>query len=221
MQNGSMTALSPHLLSSIGKKAMMALSGAGLALFLMVHLIGNATVFLGRDAFLAYAATLHSLGAFIPLAEIVLLALLLLHVSLGATLFLENRQTRPTRYRLTKEAGDRTFGARTMPYTGLIILFFLMAHCLAFRFNGPGLTSADLVRHNFHQSGPAIFTIISVAALTLHGSHGMWSMFQSLGLNHPRYDAFLRRGAWLLSLAGGLLFMLIPALTYFSQDFLL
>lgn len=214
-----MNALYPHLLSSIGKKAMMALSGAGLGLFLMVHLIGTATVLLGGDAFLAYAANLHSRGAFLPLAESVLLAILLLHISLGAILFFDNLQARPTRYRLKQEAGSSTFAPRTMPYTGLIILGFLIVHCLTFRFNGHDLTSVELLQRAFHAPGPTLFTVISLAALVLHGSHGFWSLCQSLGLNHPRYDSFIRRGAWLLCLAGGLLFMLIPALTFLVPGF--
>ncbi len=216
-----MNALYPHILSSIGKKALMALSGAGLGLFLLVHLLGNATVFLGRDAFLAHAASLRSLGALVPVLESVLLAIFLLHISLGMTLYLDNLKARPTPYLIKKAAGGSTFGSRTMPYTGLIILIFLVVHCVSFRFSGPDLTSADLVRRNFHGPGPALFTIVSLLALILHGSHGFWGLFQSLGINHPRYDPLIRRGAWLVSLAGGVLFMLIPALTFFVHDFLL
>ncbi len=216
-----MNPLLTYTFSSIGKKALMAVSGALLGLFLFIHLLGNATVFLGREAVIAYALHLHSLGALIPVAESLLLAVLLLHAGLGLTLSVQDLKARPVRYLLKKEAGGSTFASRTMPYTGLVILLFLAVHVATFRQPAEAGASVDLLRRTLQAPGSVLFYLVSLLAVSLHASHGFWSLFQSLGLDHPRYDLLLRRGAVLVSVVGGAILMLIPLRIFFSHDFLL
>ena len=221
LSDTTMNVLLVYTFSSIGKKVLMAVSGAGLGLFLLIHLLGNATVFLGREAFVAYASHLHSLGALIPVAEFIFAIILLLHLTLGLILYIENLKVRPVRYHLSQEAGGRTLGSKTMPYTGLVVLAFLVVHLLSFRQPTQGAAGADLLRGTLRQPGMVLIYLFSFLALGLHTSHGFWSLFQSLGFNHPRYDRFLRRGAVLVSVVGGGVLMLIPLLAFFVDDFLL
>lgn len=209
------------ILSSLAKKTLMALSGGGLSLFLLVHLVGMLHLLEGRASFLDHAARLHSLGPLLLLLEWGLAALILLHVGVGLSLFRDSLVARPTPYQVNKRRGASSWGSRTMPYSGLVILLFLALHLVAFRAGGPETTMADLLRRLLSRPGPALFTIVAMLALILHVSHGLWSLFQTLGLNAPRYDPLLRRGAVLLALFGGGIFILIPLLALFSNDFLL
>ncbi len=199
----------------------MAVSGILLSLFLLVHALGNSTTFFGRDAFNLYADTLHSLGIFVPVFEVLLLAVFLLHIFIGVTLFLQNLQARPTRYRVSKSSGGRTPGSRTMPYTGVFILIFICIHLWNFHFIEHTQTIADIVSNVLSKPLFAIFYIVSMIALGLHISHGFWSFFQSLGINHPRYDYVLRVGAILLTVILCSVFILIPISAMLCDSFLL
>jgi len=208
-----------HLLaSSIGKKIVMAASGATLVLFLLAHLAGNSSLFFGRDTFNTYADHLHGLGFILHLFEAGLLIVFLLHITCGLLLFTENLRARPVRYALTKSNGGRTIGSRTMPYTGLIVLIFLFVHINNFK-TGATVSPSSAVRAVLSQPGYAVFYWIAILSLALHVSHGCWSMFQTLGLNHISYDRLLRTGALTFSIAVGLIFFLIPALALFLEGF--
>lgn len=183
--------------SSVGKKYVMALTGLLLGGFLLVHAAGNSTIFLGRGTFLAYAAHLHALGIAVAVAEFFLLALFLTHVTTGLVLFLENRRARTTRYAVGGSAGGRTWGSATMPYSGILIFSFLLLHLNNFRFIDPGANIADIVAGVLARPLYAVLYGIGFGALTLHVSHGFWSLFQSAGINHPRCDRLIRVCAWL------------------------
>lgn len=206
--------------SSIGKKAIMAASGMSLAIFLLFHLLGNATIFWGRDSFTAYANHLQGLGPLLPLLEIGLLLLFLLHIALGLHLTWANRQARPQRYALYHSRAGRGWGARTMPYSGVAILTFLLLHLFNFRFAFSAEPLAGLVKNTLTRPGVALFYLLAMALLSLHTSHGFWSLGQTLGLNHPKYNRFLLGTARLASLLAGGIFALIPLLALFSHAFL-
>jgi len=207
--------------SSVGKKSIMAASGLFLAFFILVHLVGNSITFAGREAFNSYAEKLHSLGGFIYFLETGLLALFLIHILTGIILYFENLQARPSRYSVNSSEGGRTLGSRTMPYTGAIILVFIIVHLMNFHFTNKNLLVADLVREVLGRPGLALFYIFSLLALTLHLSHGAWSLFQSIGFNHEKYNQFLLKGALIFSLLVGAVFILIPVLALVSRNFLL
>jgi succinate dehydrogenase / fumarate reductase cytochrome b subunit len=120
------------LRSSIGKKLVMALTGLGFCIFLIAHLAGNLTICAGEDAFNSYSERLHALGPLVIFTEIGLLFFAVAHVFIGAYLFYENLRARPERYLVKKNAGGRTIGSVTMPYTGLFILFLLSFTLLIF-----------------------------------------------------------------------------------------
>jgi len=206
--------------SSVGQKILMAVSGAMLSFFLLVHGIGNSMTFFGSEAFNAYAEKLHSLGVLVPLFELGLLAVFLLHIFLGLTLFLQNNQARPVRYQVEKSSGGRTPGSRTMPYTGVVILIFLMVHLVNFHFTDHSIPISAIVRNVLRQPIYALFYISALAVLALHISHGFWSLFQSLGLNHPKYTATLRNGTLGAALLLSAVFILIPLCTLLIKEFL-
>lgn len=214
-----MHAITSTLKSSIGKKSIMAGSGLLLSLFLLTHLAGNATAFWGREAFNSYAEHLHSLGLLLPVLEAGLLAVFLIHISFGLNLFLENLEARPCRYEVDASAGGRTLASRTMPYTGLLILVFLGHHLVRFHFADYSSTS-DLVRDNLSLPVTAGYYIFSLLILTLHVSHGFWSMTQTLGLSHAKYDLLRNRLAWTIAAIIGAVFIMIPILAFFWPDFL-
>jgi succinate dehydrogenase / fumarate reductase cytochrome b subunit len=207
--------------SSVGKKSIMAASGLLLTLFICTHLLGNSISFLGREAFNSYAERLHSLGVLIYLFELGLLTLFLIHILTGVILYLENLGARPSRYSVDTSEGGRSWGSRTMPYTGVIILVFIIVHLMNFHFTDKSVLIADLVRELLSSPGLAFFYIFSLVALALHLSHGFWSLFQSIGFNHEKYNQLLLKGALAFSILVGIIFILIPVLALVSRSFLL
>lgn len=211
--------LRKSLTSSIGKKLIMALTGAMLGLFLLGHLLGNSTAFWGRSALNSYAARLHSLGFLINLIEVVLLLVFAIHIITAVILYLENLAARPARYAVNRTEPGRLL-SQTMPYTGLLTLVFLVVHLNNFHFNSDALTVADRLKNTLSRPGYAAFYIISMAGLILHMSHGFWSMFQTLGLNQPRYNGVLRNSTLAIGIIVGTAYILIPVLALLSARFL-
>lgn len=184
--------------SSLGKKYIMALTGLMLGGFLLVHAAGNSSIFFGRAAFLSYAEHLHAFGPLLHMAEIFLLAVFLTHIITGVILFLQNLGARSSRYAVANSAGGRSWGSATMPYTGVLILCFIIMHLLNFHFTDHSRTIADIVADVLGRSLYTFLYIGGLSALGLHVSHGFWSMFQSLGVNHPKYDGLIRGCSWLV-----------------------
>lgn len=194
--------------SSIGKKHIMAVSGAGLFFFLLAHLIGNALSFRGTKAYDSYASHLHALGAPLHVVECLLALVFLVHIMTALALFIENRSARPHRYAV--HGGDRNWSARTMPYTGGLILIFLLVHLTNFHLATKTISTSAHVRMTLNSPLLASFYLVSLSGLTLHASHGLWSLFQSLGINHPKYNKLLQLGSLSVAVITGTIFMLIP-----------
>ncbi|MFZ8934819.1 MAG: succinate dehydrogenase, partial [Bacteriovoracaceae bacterium] len=120
------TTLKRYLGSSITKKQLMAITGLSLCLFLLGHLIGNCLIYVGPEAFNTYGHTLIT-NPLIYVAEAGLAAMFLIHIVLAIKLTMENKAARPVNYYMKKSSGrGETFASNTMPYTGLIILIFLV-----------------------------------------------------------------------------------------------
>ncbi|MFP4477602.1 MAG: succinate dehydrogenase cytochrome b subunit [Desulfatibacillaceae bacterium] len=194
--------------SSVGKKLLMALTGLGFCGFLVSHLAGNLTVYWGFDAFNSYAEHLHSLEPLVRMAEFGLATFAVIHVLTGLTLFYQNWTSRPNRYEVNRWGGGRTIFSATMPYTGLLILVFVGVHLATFKFADPNMTVSEVARHVFGNPAYVLFYVVSMVIVAFHVTHGFWSAFQTLGLNHPKYMPAIEK----LSL----LFGLIVALGYGS-----
>ena len=203
--------------SSVGKKLLMALTGACFIGFLTGHLIGNLTLYGGRDAFNAYAEHLHALGPLITLAEWGLLTLAVIHVFTGMLLFLQNLKARPVRYAVNKSGGGRTISSALMPYTGFAILLFLIYHLLQFHFVDKTFTTIyDIVSLAFANVLTLSFYIAAMVVVALHIRHGFWSLFQTLGANHPKYMPIIMGGSLVFSLVFGIGFGFLPVYVSFS-----
>jgi succinate dehydrogenase / fumarate reductase cytochrome b subunit len=176
------------LWSSIGKKFMMAVTGLAFIGFLMAHLAGNLTIYGGGEAFNAYAEKLHSLGPLLIVFELGLLLFAIIHIFTGIALFIQNWQARPTGYTQYESSGGRTLSSRTMPYTGLIILGFVIFHLINFSFvDKTDRTIFQIVSSAFANPLYVIIYILVMIIVALHVRHGFWSAFQTLGGNHPKY----------------------------------
>jgi len=197
--------------SSVGKKLMMAVTGLFFCVFLVLHLAGNLTLYMGKDVFNSYAEHLHSLGPILTLAEWGLLIFAVIHISTGLLLFYQNFKARPTRYAVNKRAGGRTLGSATMPYTGVTLLLFVIYHLFNFHFvDKTHTTIFQIVSNAFAQPGYVLIYTFAMIIAAVHVSHGFWSAFQTLGANHPKYTPFLRGLSLVFSLIVGIGFGFIP-----------
>ena len=181
--------------SSIGKKIMVALAGLLLCGFLVAHLLGNLLLFVGPGAFNKYASTLEH-NPLLPLAEIGLVVLFLIHIALAVRARMANMAARPVAYQVSADKGGRTPGSRTMAVSGSLILLFLIVHLKSFRFAAKEMRETDmyqLVTSSFTNPLYAGFYVLALIGLGLHLSHGFQSGFQTLGFNHPRYTPTVRK----------------------------
>ena len=204
--------------SSIGKKQVMAVTGLSFCLFVTVHMMGNLTVYAGKDSFLSYVDRLHSFQSLVTVAEFGLILFALLHIGVGLFLFLENRKARPAPYAVKKSAGGQTIGSWTAPYSGVLILVFVILHLIKFRFVDK-MTIDDFVilSKTFADFGFwTLFYIAGVILVAVHVSHGFWSGFQTLGLSHPKYMPLIERLATVFSLVIGIGFASIPVFLFLS-----
>jgi succinate dehydrogenase / fumarate reductase, cytochrome b subunit len=193
------------LTSSIGKKLIMATSGLLLFLFLCTHVAGNATIFMSSKVFQSYADELHSHPLIVLVFSFGLLAVFLVHIIVGLYLFYQNRAVSTSRYAVSTRVVKNSFASETMPYTGIFILAFLFVHIFGFTFSPKGVLISVTVKELLSNFFYALFYILAFVALTIHLSHGFWSMLQTFGINHPRYNTLIAR----LSLALPAFFLLI------------
>lgn len=180
--------------SSVGKKALMALSGIVLSLYVLGHLLGNLQLYLGRDSTGAYlinkyAEFLQKSTALLWTARVVLLVSVLVHAIAGIQLYLAKQSARPIAYR-QKTNVNSTTSSRTMIWSGILILFFVVYHLLHFT---TGTVHPDFIKgdvfHNvtvgFRQGAAATAYLVAMVALGFHLRHGLYSIFQSLGAGNP------------------------------------
>jgi succinate dehydrogenase cytochrome b subunit len=192
--------LTAALRSSVGKKFVMGISGLFLCFFLVIHLAGNALLYVGADHYNEYAHKLHSMPAFLFVAEVFLYAAFAGHIYLALVTYTENNSARDHGYNEKQTKRDdraiNFFGLTpdtTMFLTGAIVFLFLILHLYDFkfeRFGDGGLASLE----PYDKAGAILgdtFTKVAYAIgslfLGVHVSHGFASAFQSLGLRHPRY----------------------------------
>jgi succinate dehydrogenase / fumarate reductase cytochrome b subunit len=203
--------LKQTLWSSIGKKLLMAATGLSFCAFLAGHLAGNLTIYAGKDSFNSYAEHLHSLGPLITVAELGLLLFALVHILTGLILFYQNTTARGVRYAVNKKGGGRTIGSATMPYTGILLLVFVIMHLINFHFvDKSNTTIFQIVSEKFANPLWVIIYIIAMILAAVHISHGFWSAFQSIGANHPKYMPTIMVFSILFSLVIAIGFGLLP-----------
>lgn len=213
----------PLTSTTIGKKMVMALSGFVLFGFVIGHMLGNLQVFLGPDAINGYSHTLHSTPALLWGARAVLLGAIVAHATTAISLVGMNRAARPVQYAVKKDIAT-DYAAKTMFLSGMTIALYVVYHLAHLTFGvtkGLGYQHLPLdknglpdVYFNIVQSFKVPWcTAVYVAAqvaLSLHLYHGAWSLFQSLGINHKRYNEALRSSAVAVAMAVCVGFLAVP-----------
>ncbi len=197
--------------SSVGKKILMAVTGLCMIGFLAVHLLGNTMAFAGADAFNGYAHKLHSLQPYISVFNIGLAALGLVHIVIAILLFFDNLKARPKSYEMVRNPGGRTIGSNTMPYTGVLILIFVILHLLKFTFSDKSVTPIyQQMAATFSNPLWVVFYVAAMVVVAVHISHGFWSLFQTFGLNHPRYMPLIMKLGLVVAFVIGIGFGVLP-----------
>ncbi len=208
--------------TTIGKKVIMATSGVVLFGFVIGHMLGNLQVYLGRAAFNAYAEFLHSTPSLLWGTRVVLLLAVTAHVVTAVQLARLNQSARPRSYQVKKNA-TTSYAARTMLWSGPILFIYLVYHIAHLTL---GYSAGLGYEHTVDPRGmPDAFThvvtsfkvpwctgiyVVAMIMLGLHLYHGAWSLFQSLGLNHRRYNETLRSAASAIALATVAGFLAVP-----------
>ncbi|PYM15235.1 MAG: succinate:quinone oxidoreductase [Verrucomicrobia bacterium] len=206
--------------SSLGKKYIMAVTGAALFLFVVGHLLGNLQIFLGAETINRYGHFLQANKEILWPARLGLLAAVALHIWSAVKLSAENKEARPMPY-ADWNPTVASYASRTMLMSGLIVAVFVIYHLLHFTVQAKSinLTGQDFVafqdakgRHDVYRmmvtgfSHPLVsaFYILAMGLLCLHLSHGAGAMFQSLGWKNdvygPSLDRFAKVAAWLIFL---------------------
>jgi len=196
--------------SSIGKKAVMAATGCMLFLFALGHMLGNLQIYLGAEQLNGYAEKLHSLGGLLWVIRGVLLAVVVIHLIAAIQLWLLNRAARPVNY--AKQGWvQASYASRTMIISGPLLGAFIIYHLLHFTTghclhgglqtldDGHVNVYANVINGFSYLPATAIY-LVAMVLLGYHLSHGVWSMFQSVGLNHPRYMPIIQKLALLVAI---------------------
>jgi succinate dehydrogenase / fumarate reductase, cytochrome b subunit len=186
--------------SAIGKKWVMGVTGVILMLFVLVHMIGNLKLFLSKSELNLYGEALRDMpGHLLPRTvllwaiRIVLIGAFAFHIHAAATLTIMNRKARPDAYKSPRDYIAADFASRTMRWTGIIVGLFIIFHLLDLTW---GPANSEFVRgdpynnlvYSLQRPVVAIVYILAMIALAFHLYHGSWSLFQSLGINNPKYN---------------------------------
>jgi succinate dehydrogenase / fumarate reductase cytochrome b subunit len=185
--------------STIGKKAIMAATGALMVLFLVAHMVGNLKVFYGPAEINEYAAWLRRIGApglhyewFLWIQRVVLLGVIVLHMTMAVQLTRRARRARPVRYRHRAKV-QGSYAARTMRWGGVIIALFVIYHILDLTTGtvNPGYEHGEVYRNITADFAPerwyvTLFYTLAVVAVGFHLRHGLVSATQSIGAKSPQ-----------------------------------
>ncbi len=202
------------IMSSIGRKIIMAVTGLMLIGFIFFHLGINLLLFKGSGI---YNGAVNIITTPItPILEIGLAVLFLIHIIIGTWVRIEDWFNRPKGYYERRWQGGRTIGSATMLYTAIILLAFLVYHIITFRFGDHSAGMYQMVASTFKNPLCVVLYLIGASAIVLHMSHGVQSAFQTLGLNHPVYMPIIKMAGWAVAVIM-VCFALIPI--YFFSGF--
>ncbi|HSO21724.1 MAG TPA: succinate dehydrogenase cytochrome b subunit [Chondromyces sp.] len=185
--------------STLGKKVLMAVTGIILFGFVLGHMLGNLQIYLGEEQLNHYAELLQANQPLLWAVRSVLLFSVAVHIVAAVQVWLRNRSARPVKYRVFKPPAV-DYAARTMVWSGPIIALFIVFHLLDLTV---GSANPDFIRgdvyHNvvasFSQPLVALLYIAANLMLAFHLYHGLWSLFQTFGWDHPRFGPWRRTAA--------------------------
>ena len=182
--------------TTVGKKILMAVTGIILVLYVLAHMMGNLQIYIGAKQIDAYARLLHSTPPLLWGARAVLIFCVLVHIVAAVQLWLRNRASRPVKYRVFRPP-EVDIAARTMVWSGPILLAFIIYHILHLTTGDAHPQYEELAPFHNVVTGFAVrwaagIYIVANLLLAFHLYHGVWSLFQTLGWDHPRWG-YLRR----------------------------
>ncbi len=209
-----------------GRKLLAALTGLGVVAFLIIHLIGNTQIFSSSNALNEYAHDLHA-GPLIVLGDVGLLIAFPLHIAMVIWLAIDNKKARGgTDYKVVQTKQKRSFAgvlaSKTMLYSGLVLLFFVVIHVWHFRLQhqtiadgafGSGVAAGDLkqaIMVTLSKPHWGILYIVGSLLTGWHLSHGIQAAFRTIGAYHPRYTPIIVKAGAGLSVVLALGFASIP-----------
>ncbi|MCS6838404.1 MAG: succinate dehydrogenase cytochrome b subunit [Bdellovibrionaceae bacterium] len=212
--------LRSYLSSTVGKKFVMGVTGLIWAGFVFLHMLGNLLIFAGPEVYNSYAHQLTSSGL-IYVAEFILLGALLTHVILAIQLTLSNRAARGSQPYACTARGSKSvlLSSRTMMFHGSMLLVFLITHLMGFKFGNyyettvNGVVMRDLHRlvvEVFSQPLAVLWYLVALVLLGVHLSHGVGSIFQSLGLKTLSNEALIKSLSWTYAIVVTLGFLSQP-----------
>ena len=209
-----------YLNSSIGKKQLVAISGLALVMFLLVHLLGNFTMYVGPEAINEYSKKLHSLGPLLWVARLGLIGVFFLHFGLVGLLVYENIKARKHRYHKPLHKKTRSLFTKTMRISGVIVFAYVGVHLVDYTFT-PHTEALSTVRgeylglyghvyNSFLNPLRALFYIIAMFSIGFHLIHGVQSVLQTFGFNHETYTPIIMKTSWVVALLIAIGFSSIP-----------
>lgn len=213
--------------SQVGRKIVMAVSGFSMLAFVVVHLLGNTSMYSGPDGMNAYAQMLHQFPFLLWVFRLILLAMLYVHVFYGIALALENRAAKPKNYAVEKNI-EATFAGRNMIWSGLLIGMFLVYHLLHFTFQvtDPGTAASrhldalgrpdvfKMVVLSFRKLAISVVYVVAMSALGLHLGHSIQSLLQTMGLNNDSTFPLFVRGGTVAAILISLGFAAFPIIIF-------
>jgi len=187
--------------SSVGRKFIMGLSGLFLITFITIHLLINLFSLISADLFNA-GSHFMATNPLIQIMQYVLAAGFIIHIVMGIRLTIQNNAARPVKYACNKPGENSSFASRSMIYTGMLVVVFLILHMKDFfveiKFNHlsnvavANPTDYDLLVQVFQNPIYILIYVIAFIALGIHLNHGFQSAFQTMGLNHKRYNPLIK-----------------------------
>lgn len=218
--------------SPIGKKLLTGITGLAWVLFVILHMVGNLGYFGAGEAYNLYSDMLLSTGPLLYAVEAVLLVALVIHAVVGINIYVRKRRARRTGYERYETAGRpslQTPSSRSMIFTGIVLLVFLIIHLDTFKF-GPGVAEGyvvsvgggeirdlrRLVTEKFQNPLYAFGYTGVMILLGFHLRHGIWSAFQSLGAMSTRLTPVVYAVGTVLAIGIALGFLVLPLYIYFS-----
>jgi len=227
-----MSDLRAALWSSVGKKLLTGLTGFLLMGFIIAHLLGNFTLLIGQEAFNHYAHFLeHAFhGWLVIIFEVGMIAIFLVHMAAAVTVAVTDKvKARPVAYEKKEDAGGAsrmTLSSKSMIYTGVLLILFVIWHVKSFKFGGAqmipdghGGEIKDLyavVATAFSNGWTAATYVVIMLMLGLHLRHGFWSAFQSLGLANKSTLPLLEKLAVVFAVIMAFSFLIIPVIMFFN-----
>jgi len=199
----------------------MTITGQFMVLFVIVHVLGNSTIYV--NWLNAYAVALHAFPPFLWAIRLTMIASVLLHVYLGIVVTLENRASKPQAYAITNHL-SATFAGRNMIWTGALIFSFLIYHLLQFTFQitDPAIAAIrnldalgrpdvlSMVVQSFQHMSIVLVYLVSMTALLLHLTHGVQSSFQTWGMNNDKSLAIMIKAGTLTAVVLFLGYVAMP-----------